>query len=116
MKEYIAYCGLDCETCDARIATVKNDNGLRGKVAEEWSRLNGVTITPDMINCTGCRIGGVKTPYCASLCPIRRCAVEKELETCAGCSEMDRCEKLGAVTGNNAAALDRLKALAEEKK
>ena len=29
MNEYIAYCGLDCETCEARIATVKNDNELR---------------------------------------------------------------------------------------
>ena len=29
MKDYIAYCGLDCETCEARIATVNNDNDLR---------------------------------------------------------------------------------------
>lgn len=25
MNDYIAYCGLDCETCEARLATVKND-------------------------------------------------------------------------------------------
>ena len=29
MNDYIAYCGLDCETCEARLATVKNDNELR---------------------------------------------------------------------------------------
>ena len=28
MKQLIACCGLDCESCDARIATVKNDNEL----------------------------------------------------------------------------------------
>ena len=33
MNEFIAYCGLDCETCEARIATVTNDDLLREKVA-----------------------------------------------------------------------------------
>ena len=35
MNEFIAYCGLDCEKCEARIATVNNDNELRKKVAAE---------------------------------------------------------------------------------
>jgi len=62
MKEYIAYCGLDCESCDARLATINDDNALRQQVAKHWSELNGVEITPEMINCSGCRIEGVKTP------------------------------------------------------
>ena len=105
MNRFIAYCGLDCESCEARLATVNNDAALRQKVAKEWSDLNGVEITPEMINCVGCRIDGVKTPYCESLCPIRQCAMGKGLETCGGCGEMERCEKLGAITGNNADAL-----------
>ena len=109
MNRFIAYCGLDCESCEARLATVNNDAALRQKVAKEWSDLNGVEITPEMINCVGCRIDGVKTPYCESLCPIRQCAMGKGLETCGGCGEMERCEKLGAITGNNADALKRLK-------
>jgi len=109
MNRFIAYCGLDCESCEARLATVNNDAALRQKVAKEWSDLNGVEITPEMINCVGCRIDGVKTPYCESLCPIRQCAMGKGLETCGGCGEMERCEKLGAITGNNEDALKRLK-------
>ena len=62
MKEFIAYCGLNCETCEARMATMNNDDTLRKKVAKLWSELNGVEITPEMINCAGCRIEGVKTP------------------------------------------------------
>ncbi len=31
MKQLIACCGLDCESCDARIATVRDDNELREK-------------------------------------------------------------------------------------
>ena len=108
MNEYIAYCGLDCEACDARIATIQDDNELREKVAKEWSEHNGVEITPDMINCSGCRIDGVKTPYCDSLCPIRQCALHRGYETCGECSEMKTCEKLGMITGNNKEALRRL--------
>ena len=109
MKDYIAYCGLDCETCEAHIATVNDDNDLRIKVAKEWSELNKVEITPDMINCVGCRIDGVKTPFCDSLCPIRQCALGRAIETCGDCSEMNSCEKLEMITGNNEEALKRLK-------
>lgn len=42
MNDYIAYCGLNCETCEARLATVNNDDALRSKVAKLWSELNGV--------------------------------------------------------------------------
>ena len=109
MKKTIAYCGLDCENCEARLATLNNDTTLRQKVAKEWSDLNGVKITPEMINCVGCRIDGAKTPYCESLCPIRLCAMSRGQETCGGCGEMARCEKLGAITEHNADALKRLK-------
>ena len=40
MKQLIACCGLDCEGCDARIATVRNDNELREKTARKWSVMN----------------------------------------------------------------------------
>ena len=109
MNHYIACCGLDCETCEARLATVNNDDALRAKVAKLWSDLNGVEITSEMINCVGCRINGVKTPYCESLCPIRQCALGRGVETCGDCSEMESCEKLGAITEHNSDALNRLK-------
>ena len=101
MNAYIAYCGLDCETCEARIATINNDNALREKVAALWTKLNGVEITPEMINCVGCRIDGPKTPYCESLCPIRQCAMGKKVETCGNCAEVQTCEKAGMILGNN---------------
>ena len=37
MKELIGYCGLDCETCEARIAIINDDNELRTKVSKLWS-------------------------------------------------------------------------------
>ncbi len=109
MKQFIAYCGLDCETCDARLATVRDDEALREKTAELWSRLNGVPITPDQINCTGCRIEGAKTPFCDRICPIRQCARGRNYETCGDCGEAETCEKLAAIVKNNPDTLKNLK-------
>ena len=108
MDELIACCGLDCEKCEARIATIKNNDDLREKVAQKWSELNNVTITKEMINCEGCRLDGKKTPFCDSLCPIRQCVIKNKFETCGDCDELQTCEKIKMITSNNEAALKRL--------
>ena len=87
MKDLIAYCGLDCESCDARRATLTNDDELRKKTAADWSRLNGVEIPPEAINCLGCRVDGVKSPYCESICPIRVRRNGNVRKTCSDCKE-----------------------------
>ena len=38
MKDHIAYCGLDCETCRAHTATANNDDELRKQVAKQWHK------------------------------------------------------------------------------
>jgi hypothetical protein len=83
----IAYCGLDCEQCEAFIATQKNDDALRAKVAEEWAKSYNAPIKPEHINCTGCKSSGVKTYYCDQLCEIRKCATKKPITTCAECAD-----------------------------
>ncbi len=93
----IAYCGLDCEKCDAYLATVHNDNTLREQTAKLWGEMNNAPITAEMINCLGCRTDGVKTPYCESMCEIRQCALKKDFDTCGACPDMDGCGKVGAV-------------------
>ena len=109
MKNLIAFCGIDCEQCDARKATLNNDNALREEVAKLWTKLNGVDITSEMINCEGCRADGVKTPFCDSLCRIRQCALGKAYETCCDCSEVKTCKTVGAILSNNTEALANLK-------
>lgn len=44
-------------------------------------------ILPEHINCQGCRVDGVKTVFCDSLCPIPQCALQKGVTTCGGCLE-----------------------------
>ena len=115
MNRYIACCGLNCEKCEARLATIHNDDALRVKVAKLWSELNSVEITPDMINCDGCRIDGVKTPYCDTLCPIRQCVLEKKIGTCGDCAEVRTCEKAGMILSNNKEARRNLGILDDER-
>lgn len=40
MNKLIGYYGLDCEQCDARIATVNNDDELRARTAKLWCGWN----------------------------------------------------------------------------
>lgn len=71
------------------------------KVAAEWTEMNHVEITPEMINCAGCRVDGVKTPFCDSLCQIRQCGLSKKFETCGSCGELMTCGKVKMIIGNN---------------
>ena len=105
----IAYCGLDCEKCDAYLATIHDDQALREKTAKLWSELNNVPILPEHINCQGCRVDGVKTVYCESLCEIRRCAMQKGAQTCGDCEELEKCPTVGMILADNPGALKNLK-------
>lgn len=109
MKRLIAYCGLDCEKCDAYLATLHNDQALREKTAQLWSELNHITILPEDIHCEGCLAEGVKTVFCDKLCEIRQCALKKGITTCGACVKLEKCPKVGKIISNNPAALKNLK-------
>ncbi len=108
MKNSIAYCGLDCETCDAYQATIHDDQALREKTAKLWAQLNNAPILPEHINCEGCRGGGRKTVYCEGMCGIRQCALQKGVATCGACPERETCPMLGAFLANNPDAAKNL--------
>lgn len=109
MKCMIAYCGLDCEKCDAYLATINDDRALREKTAKLWTELNNTPILPEDINCRGCRADGVKTVFCDSICGIRQCALKKGIATCGDCSDLEKCQKVGAIISNNPEALKNLR-------
>lgn len=111
MREMIAYCGLDCEKCDAYLATINDDQALREKTAKQWSELNNAPILPEHINCQGCRVDGIKTVFCDSMCGIRACALKKGLETCGACPELEKCETVGTIHAGNPEALKNLRGL-----
>lgn len=105
----IAYCGLNCEECDAYFATINDDQALRVKTAKLWAELNNAPILPEHINCEGCRVDGAKTVYCDNLCAIRQCALKKGVSTCGDCTDLKNCQTVGMIISNNPAALNNLK-------
>ena len=108
MKQLIACCGIDCENCDARIATIADDNALREGTAKKWSEMFGSSeITAASINCTGCRTDGAKFSHC-EVCEIRNCATEKGFATCGECAELDSCQIVGFVLQHVPGAKDNL--------
>ena len=86
MKEMIGYCGLDCEKCDAYLATINDDHALREKTAKLWAELNH-----------------------DSLCGIRQCALKKGVMTCGDCPDLEKCQMVGMVISNTPEALKNLK-------
>jgi hypothetical protein len=111
MEKLIACCGLDCSTCEARIATLADDDALRAETAEKWMKQFGATgITVDMINCTGCMEPGVKIGHCEQ-CQIRNCVIAKGYQTCAQCEKMESCGLLSQIHQFSPAAKENLRSL-----
>ena len=111
----IACCGLDCSQCEARLATINNDDTLREKVARQWAEWNHAPeIKTEDINCTGCRIAGCKTYYCSNLCKIRLCVHSRHYSTCIECPVHPSCSILGEIVQNNPQVLDNLASLSQQ--
>lgn len=97
MEKLISCCGLNCAVCDARIATVTNDDELRKATADKWRiSYNATNLSPAMINCTGCREEGVKFSHCGE-CEIRNCVKAKGFNTCGECRDMETCVLVAGV-------------------
>ena len=100
-EKYLSYCGLYCDLCGARCRTPNKAkelaDTLRHGEFEEWGPsfpefndfwklLNQLADVPEEKCC--------KTMKCGHPdCSIRKCAMQKELETCAFCNEYP-CEKI----------------------
>ena len=92
IRRYINYEGFNCE-----------------KTAKLWAELNNAPILPEHINCEGCRVDGVKTVFCDSLCGIRQCALKKGVTTCGHCPDLEKCQTVGTIISSNPDALKNLK-------
>ncbi len=85
-KDKIAYCGVNCSTCPAYVATQKNQKVVRIKIAELWSDKENQYEACE-ITCKGCQEPwGKKFRHCTE-CKVRACARKKLHTTCAECSE-----------------------------
>lgn len=109
MEKLIAACGIDCSECEARQATLANDNEKRAEVAEKWSKQYEADLTAENINCMGCMEPGVHFGHCNE-CDYRHCVRSKGLKNCSECSDYP-CEMIAQFHGYVPAAKANLEEL-----
>jgi hypothetical protein len=100
MDAMIAFCGLDCATCEAYLATQANDEAAKERVAEKWRKeYNNPNITAAYVTCDGCtNLEGHAGGHCLE-CDIRACGIEHEVANCAHCAEYAACGKVARFFG-----------------
>lgn len=111
MTSAISYCGLVCKTCPIHIATREENEEKQLQMRADVARMcrehyHKNYEAKDIIDCDGCRAGGRLFFYCKD-CPIRNCATEKKVETCAHCDQY-ACAQLEAFFANDPSARTRL--------
>lgn len=80
-------CGMDCDGCEARKATVRGDTEALAKIAAaQESRGCASFILPSRMKCTGCLAAGDKSVSCNE-CRIRLCAMENHVPHCGFCED-----------------------------
>ncbi|MFI5186303.1 MAG: DUF3795 domain-containing protein [Chitinophagales bacterium] len=94
----LAYCGLSCNTCPVHLATLQQgkllQQTMRASIAEECLTLYGMKLrAEDITDCDGCRANTGKLFSGCLTCEIRKCAISKNIESCALCNDYV-CEKL----------------------
>ena len=93
MDKMIAYCGLVCTECPAYLATQKDDDAERKKVAEKWNKEFDGNFKIEDINCDGCLAESDRLLGFCQQCEIRKCGQKKGVVNCAYCDDYG-CEKL----------------------
>ncbi|UCF79870.1 MAG: DUF3795 domain-containing protein [Candidatus Eiseniibacteriota bacterium] len=89
----IGVCGLTCTECPAFLATQKNDDKERARVAEMWNKEFKANLKAEDINCTGCQSTGDNVFSHTKVCEIRKCGREQAVVTCGHCGDYG-CDKI----------------------
>ncbi len=119
MNEMIAYCGLDCHTCPIYLVTREKNKEKQKEKRKEIIRLikehYGIVFKlEDITDCDGCKKEKGRLFSACKDCPIRKCARQKEIVSCAYCGEYI-CETLEKFFEKEQTAKIRLDKLRQQK-
>jgi len=98
MELLTAYCGLVCDSCPIYLVTLEQDKPrqltIRESIAEQCTKLYGMNLKPeDITDCDRCRANTGRLFSGCLNCEIRKCAYQKNIESCAYCRDY-ACERL----------------------
>ena len=107
MEKMIGCCGIVCSDCPVLVATQKNDDAERKRVAEIFTKQYGREYKPEDINCDGCLSDSLRIFSYCNVCEIRKCGREKNVKNCAYCVDYP-CEKLSKLFAEYSKAKETL--------
>ena len=85
MDPILSRCGYRCDLCLAYRPNIEKDPSNQQKLSDGWYKYFGFRIAPEKIMCDGCLAEGSRT--IDENCPVRPCAKQKRLDTCAECDQ-----------------------------
>ena len=88
-NKMIGYCGYDCSLCAAR----SDDPNVRQQLINGWKKYFGHEYTVESAKCDGCRLSHKNCKLADKECPVRPCAMGKNIETCVDCEQFP-CDKV----------------------
>lgn len=86
-----AYCCLECPKCELFIATRDNNEKLKAEVAQKWGMNKNKDFKLENFRCFGCK--SENPGYFCTDCTVKKCAIEKNLPTCAHCDNLSSCDQ-----------------------
>jgi hypothetical protein len=92
MTVLLSYCGYRCDLCPSYTGNLGSDAD-RVRVSEDYLKYYGLEMAPEDIECGGC-LGD--RDVANAKCPVRPCAIARNVETCAECGDFV-CENLRQV-------------------
>jgi hypothetical protein len=113
MGRIIGCCGIICSECPVLIATQKNDDAERRRVAEIFSRQYGREYKAKEINCDGCVGDGSRGFSYCGVCEIRKCGKAKSVSNCGSCVDYP-CERLSKLFSEYSKAKETLDEIRRE--
>lgn len=89
-KKQIAFCGYRCDLCPAFLGNLDR-LADRTTLRRAWCRFFGFDISEERIICVGC--AGIGN-HLDMACPVRPCALRKQLQDCSSCEIFESCSIL----------------------
>jgi hypothetical protein len=114
LNRIVGYCGIVCSDCPVLIATARNDDAERRRVAELFTRQYGREYKPEDINCDGCVSDSPCIFHYCNVCEIRKCGMDKMVKNCGFCKEYP-CKKLSKLFAEYSKAKETLDAIRRQR-
>ncbi len=89
-NKIVAFCGYRCDLCPAHSKNV-DTLAKRTTIRNGWNTFFGFDVPEERILCVGC---GNEGSHLDTECPVKPCALRKQLQNCSFCDCFESCETL----------------------